>query len=232
MNNLNRIGGLSALLFGLLKIVGLALSTIAFASAPSEVFGPTNVEARLAFVASMPQAQRLSFIVGSNLEMLAVVFLVPPLMALYAMLKSEHSTNALLAAGLGLVGIPFLMLFQVERFPLLDLGALYGLADSAGKASLTAMHTVREYYTLILERIFLLFFGPALFLYSRALLRADFARPLAFFGAAMGVVATVGAIGPAISLRLEFMPGIASLLLIAWHFWLGLVLFRQSGDRS
>ena len=34
MNNLNRIGGVSALLFGFLKIVGLALSTIAFASPP------------------------------------------------------------------------------------------------------------------------------------------------------------------------------------------------------
>src|SRR3990172_9026462 len=102
MDNLNRIGGLSALLFGLLKIVGIALSTIAFASAPAEVFEPTHVEARLAFVASMPQTQRLSLTVGSNLEMLAAVLIVPPLMALYALLKDEHSTKALLAAGLGL----------------------------------------------------------------------------------------------------------------------------------
>lgn len=101
--------------------------------------------------------------------MLAVVFLVPPLMALYAMLKGEHLTNALLAAGLGLVGIPFLVLYSVQWFPMMDLGALYGLADTAGKAGLVAIHTLGENYTLIMERMFLMFFGAALFLYSRAL---------------------------------------------------------------
>jgi hypothetical protein len=227
MNNLNRIGGLSALLFGLLKIVGIALSTIPFASAPPEVFELTQVEARLAFVASWPQAQRLSFAVGSNLEVLAILFLVPPLMALYAMLKGEHSTNALLAAGLGLVSIPILTLFSVQRFPFLDLGELYGLADSAGKAGLAAIHILAENYTLMMERIFLMFFGPALFLYSRALIRAAFSRPLAVFGAATGIAAIVGAIGPAILIQLEFLPGISSLLLIVWHIWLGIVLFKK-----
>ena len=227
MNNLNRIGGLSALLFGVLKIVGLALSTIAFASASPEVFDATQVEARLAFVASLPQTQLLSLTVGSNLEMLAVVFLVPPLMALYAMLKGEHLTNALLAAGLGLVGIPFLVLYSVQWFPMMDLGALYGLADSAGKAGLVAIHTLGENYTLIMERIFLMFFGAALFLYSRALLRAAFSRPLAVFGAATGIAAIVGAIGPAILIQLEFLQFISVLLLIVWHFWMGMVLFKK-----
>jgi hypothetical protein len=227
MNNLNRIGGLSALLFGVLKIVGLALSTIAFASASPEVFDATQVEARLAFVASLPQTQLLSLTVGSNLEMLAVVFLVPPLMALYAMLKGEHLTNALLAAGLGLVGIPFLVLYSVQWFPMMDLGALYGLADSAGKAGLVAIHTLGENYTLIMERIFLMFFGAALFLYSRALLRAAFSRRLAVFGAATGIAAIVGAIGPAIIIQLEFLQFISVLLLIVWHFWMGMVLFKK-----
>ena len=227
MNNLNRIGGLSALLFGVLKIVGIALSTIAFASAPPEVFELTNFEARLAFVASMPQAQLLSFAVGSNLEVLAVLFLVPPLMALYAMLKGEHLTNALLAAGLGLVGISFLALFSIQRFPFMDFGALYGLADSSGQAGLVAMHTVGEHYTLIMERVFLLFFGTALYLYSRAMPRATFSRPLALFGAATGILAIVGAIGPAIIIQLEFLPGLSSLLLIVWHIWMGMVLFRK-----
>ena len=227
MNNLNRIGGLSALLFGVLKIVGIALSTIAFASAPPEVFELTNFEARLAFVASMPQAQLLSFAVGSNLEVLAVLFLVPPLMALYAMLKGEHLTNALLAAGLGLVGIPFLVLYSVQWFPMMDLGALYGLADSAGKAGLVAIHTLGENYTLIMERIFLMFFGAALFLYSRALLRAAFSRRLAVFGAATGILAIVGAIGPAIITQLEFVPALSGLMLIGWHIWMGMMLFRN-----
>lgn len=142
MNNLNRIGGLSALLFAFLKIVGMALSILAFASAPPEVFELTHFEARLAFVASMPQAQQLSFAIGSNLEVLAVPFLVPPLLALYAMLKGELLTNALLAAGLGLVGVPFFMLFSVQWFPMMDLGGLYGLADSTGKAGLVAIHTL------------------------------------------------------------------------------------------
>jgi len=227
MNNLNRIGGLSALLFGVLKIVGLALTTIAFASAPPEILDITKVETRLAFVASLPQTQLLSLTVGSNLEMLAVVFLVPPLMALYAMLKGEHLTNALLAAGLGLVGIPFLVLYSVQWFPMMDLGALYGLADSAGKAGLVAIHTLGENYTLIMERIFLMFFGAALFLYSRALLRAAFSRRLAVFGAATGIVAIVGAIGPAIIIQLEFLQFISVLLLIVWHFWMGMVLFKK-----
>ncbi len=43
MNNLNRIGGLSALLFGVLKIVGLALSTIAFASAVNYIASEGSV---------------------------------------------------------------------------------------------------------------------------------------------------------------------------------------------
>jgi len=227
MNNLNRIGGVSALLFALLKIVGLALSTIAFASAPSEVFGPTNVEARLAFVASQTETQRLSLIIGSNLEVLAVLFLVPPLMALYAMLKGEHSTAALLAVGLGLVGIPFFMLFSVQRFPMIDLGSLYGLADNTGKAGLVAIHTVGEHYTLIMERIFVMFFGAALFLYSRALLRVVFPRPLAIFGAATGLVAVVGAIAPAISIQLEFLTALSGILLILWHLWMGMVLLRK-----
>lgn len=227
MNNFNRIGGLSALLFAILHFVGLALSAIAFVSARPEILEPANVEARLAFVASMPQTQRLSLIVGSNLEMLAGVFLIPPLMALYAMLKGEHSTNALLAAGLGLVGVPFFMLFSVQWFPMIDLGGLYGLADSTGKAGLVAIHTLGEHYTLIMERIFLLFFGAALFLYSRALLRAAFSRRLAIFGAATGIVAIVGAIGPAIIIQLEFLQFISQLLLIVWHFWMGMVLFKK-----
>ena len=222
MNNLNRIGGLSALLFALLKLVGLVLSTIAFASAPAEVFA-ANIEALLAFMASLPQAQLLSFAVGSNLEVLAVLFLVPPLMALYVMLKGEHSTNALLAAGLGLVGIPFLALFSIQRFPLMDISTLYGLADSNGQAALVAMQTLGEHYTLILERIFLMFYGPALFLYSRAIL----SRPLALFGAATGIVAVVGAIGPAIIIQLEVFAVLATLLLIGWHFWMGMALFRK-----
>jgi hypothetical protein len=110
---------------------------------------------------------------------------------------------------------------------MMDLGALYGLADSAGKAGLVAIHTLGENYTLIMERIFLMFFGAALFLYSRALLRAAFPRWLAVFGAATGIVAIVGAIGPAISLQLEYLPGISALLLIVWHFWMGMVLFKK-----
>ena len=227
MNSLNRIGGLSALLFGFFKIVGLALSIIAFASAPAEVFEPTRFEAVLAFVASFSQTELLFFTLGSNLEILAVVFLVPPLMALYAMLKGEHSTNALLAAGLGLVGIPLYMLFHVQRFQLMDLGVLYGLADSAGKAGLAAVYTVGENYTLIMERIFLMFFGAALFLYSRALLRVSFQRWLALFGAALGIAAIVGAIGPAISSQLQFLPALSGLLLIGWHIWMGIVLLRK-----
>lgn len=214
------------MLFALLKLVGIVLSTVAFASAPAEVF-EANIEALLAFMASLPQAQLLIFAVGSNLEVLAVLFLVPPLMALYVMLKDENSTNALLAVALGLVGVPSLALFSIQRFPLMDACTLYGLADSTGKAALVAMHTLGEHYTLILERIFLMFFGPALFLYSRAMPRATLSRPLALFGAATGIVAIVGALGPAIIIQLEVFAVLATLLLIVWHFWMGMVLIRK-----
>ena len=227
MNNLSRVGGRSALLFSFLQVVGLALSTTAFASAPAQIFEIGNVELRLAVVASFSQTQRLFLTVGSNLEILAVLFLVPPLIALYILLKGEHLTNAILGAALGLVGIPFFMLSHLQRFQMLELGLRYGLADSAAKAGLVEIFALGENFTLITERVFLMFFGLALYLYSQAMLRAAFPRWLAVFGVVTGAVTILGAIGPAISLQLDVLQGLAGLLLILWHVWMGIVLYRR-----
>jgi hypothetical protein len=232
VNNLNRVGGLSALLFSLLQIAGLALSTTAYASAPAQIFEVGNVELRIAVVASFSPTQRLFLTVGSNLELLAVVFLVPPLVALYVLLKREHLTNAILAAALGLVGIPFLVLSHLQRFPILELGRRYGLADSAGKAGLVALFALGENFTLITERVFLLFFGLAIYLVSRAMLRAAFPRWLAVFGVVTGTVTIVGAIGATVSPQLELLQGLAALLVVIWHVWIGLVLYRQREEAA
>jgi hypothetical protein len=227
MNNIQKIGGLSAILFGIIIFASFVLITLPIVSMPPEAMETTNVEARLVFASSLPENQRLMLTVGFGLEVLVALFIFPVLLALYAKLKSVSDSHAIIAAGLGTISIPFFVIEHLPRFSFLGLSARYAVAGATERTSLVATYAHTESLGLVAESVFWLFFGVALALYAMAMLRAAFPRWLAIFGLLIAFVAMVGAIGSVAIIELSFLEFAALILLSVWFIGIGIKLYRE-----
>jgi len=228
MNDLQKAGGLSAILFGTLFLIALVLITPPFASMPPDALEATNSQGRLAYIAALPQAQFTILTIGFGLEILAPLFMFPALAALYTKFKDTHYSHAVLASGIGALGIPFLIISHLPRFSLLDLARRYAVAAEAGRTALGAAYAYAEGLSLIAETVFWLFMGTALLVYAYAMWRAAFPRWLAIFSCVLAIVALLSAIVSVAWPDLGFLSLIALVLLIAWSLGTGITLFRSA----
>jgi hypothetical protein len=227
MNNLQRAGGLSAILFGAIIFAATILISVPIASMPAEAMQTDNAGARLAFASTLSDGQRLMLAFGFGLEMFAALLILPMLLALYARLKSGGETDLLIATGLGAVSVPFFIMEHLPRFSWLGLSSRYAAADAAGHAGLAATYGNAELLGMVAESVFWLFFGVALVIYALAMLRAAFSRWLAVFGLVIALVAIVGAIGSTAVLELGLLEFAALLLFAVWSIAAGIRLYRE-----
>lgn len=232
MNTLSKIGGLGAILFGASFLVAIILLTPPFLAAAPEVMEAGNVEARLRFAASLGQAQTLMLALGSYVETLAPVFLIPALLGLHSALGKVGQPHALIGTGFGALAGPFFVIQHLPRFSLLALGARYAVADAAERIGLVATYRYAENLSLIAEQVFWFFLAFAVLFYGLAMKHSQFPRWINLFSFVVAGVAILGVVGAAISEPLGILMLFSGILSIVWFVGVGAYLYRTSPERS
>ncbi len=177
MNNLHKIGGLSAILVGVTFALVIISEGLLFISAPPEIFQRGNVEAGLAFFASSSQVQKLSFRTGLIFQILSSFFMVPSLLALYSNLKAVRYFHAIVASALAAISIPFLIIDALLDFTLVgDLSVRYAAGGDVQRSAILSLYTFLSEVIPADFSVFLLFFGAAAIVYSLAMLKGVFPR--------------------------------------------------------
>jgi hypothetical protein len=230
MGNLRKIGGLSAILYGIIMFASFILITLSIVSMPSEAMQMPNAEARLAFAATLPDSQRFMLTTGFGLELLLALLLLPLLLALYSRLKDWGEPSVMIGTGLGAISIPFLVIEHLPRFSWLALSARYLEASVAQRAIIVETYAQTESLGLIAESVFWLFFASAVALYAGAMFRAAFPRWLALFGLLIACLALFGAVGSVVITELGLLEFAAFILFGIWSIGVGSKLYREGQD--
>ena len=227
MNNIQKIGGVCAILFGIVVFASFLMITLPISSMPPEAMQATNVDARLAFAASLPESQRLMLTVGFGLELLVALFIFPIWLALYDRLKNVCESYITIAAGLGAISIPFFIIEHLPRFSWLDLSSRYSAANATERTGLVTTYAHFEILGLVAESVFWLFFGVALAIYAVVMLQAAFPRWLAASGLIIAFLGLVGASGSVAVPELGLLEFASLILLSAWLIVTGTRLYRE-----
>ena len=231
MNDIKRIGGWSAILYGIAMLVAFALFVPIFTAMPAEAMEPANYTARLAAIDSLAPAQRSAFALGFALETVAVVLMFPVFLALHGEAKKKSEARAALALGMAALGIPFFMLGRSSGFSLLQGSDGFRAAGEVVQAARAAAYANAEQLSLHLERVFYLFFGWSAVLWFGLTRASLFARWVPWVGLGAGLVGVIAAVGGVVVPTLEFLTLLADILLIVWFVGLGVSLLRSGRGR-
>lgn len=223
---MNKLAGLSGILFALFPLIGLIVITPPFAAMPPVAFEAANVGARLGYLAALPSATHRILNIGFALEIVAGLFLLPPLLGLYAHLKGQREAAARAGLALGALGVPFFLLSHYQRFAFVDLAVKYASANETQRSTLGLLTGVSEGFSLLAESTFWMFFGTAVLLCSWAMLRSTLPRWLAWLGLALGAIAVLGTLGTVININFGFLQFISLIVLVLWTASLGVALVR------
>jgi hypothetical protein len=227
MNDTRRIGGWSAVLFGVVLLVAFGLFIPTFATMPADAMQPSNFAGRLATMGGMAPTQRAALALGFGLEMLAGLFMFPALLAVHGATRSQSDARATLALGMGTLGIPFFILARFSGFSLLQLSDGFISAGEVVQVARAAAYANAERPSGIYEAVFWLFFAWSPVIWFRLMRDNLFPRWLPWVGlgaALMGVISTVG--GQLVP-GLEIASPLAALVLVAWYVGLGVSLLRS-----
>lgn len=215
---LYRVGGISAILFGIAYIAIIAL--YAPMGAP-----PGGAEARLDYMAG--NAALWSAIVG--LSVLTDFLLVPVALALYLALRRVNRNLMLLATlCTGLFVVLDLAITWTNYAALLTLSSSYAAAGDAQKAVLV---TAAIYPTTVLESNLVFVYNTltltlGILLASLVMLKANFSKATAYVGLATGFFGIVAVAGSFFTSALDFTIILASLLTTVWALLAGYRLYR------
>ena len=229
MNNLQKVGGVSCILFAVALTLGLILITPPFAAMSPEAMQADNVAARLAYIASVSRAQSQLLWIGFALEVIAGGLLFAPLLALFATFKEQHYGRAALALGLGTLGIPFFIISHLPRFSLLQAAQGYAHLDVMQKAARAAAYGYAEGSSAVSEPIFWAFLAAALIILAPTMRHARFAARSSWVGVAAGVLGLISTVGALTIPALGFVSVLSLVLLVIWSVGTGLALVRSAG---
>lgn len=217
-SRLNRIGGISALIFGIAYIVIIALYVPM--GAP-----PTGAEARLQYHAD--NTTLWWAIIG--LSVLTDLLLVPVAFALYFALRRINRDKLL-------IGLAFVALFAIldlavtwtNYAALVTLSTQFAAATGAERAALV---TAAAYPTVVLESNLLFVYNTltlsiGILLVGIVMLRGVFDRATAYVGVATGVLGILAVAGPLLISALSVTIIVASLLTTIWMLLVGYRLLR------
>lgn len=227
MNDIHRIGGWSAILYGIAFLVAFGLFIPTYTAMPAEALEPGNFAALLAAFDSLAPAQRSALALGFALETVAVMLMFPAFLAVHGATKDKSEARAALALGMAALGIPFFMLSLSSGFSLLQLSDGFGTAGDVAQAARAAAYGDAELLSLHLQRIFVVFFVWAAVLWFGLMRESLFARWVRWVGLGAGVFGVISTVGSAIIPALGPITVVALLLLIAWFVGLGVSLLRS-----
>lgn len=228
MNDLQRIGGWSALLFGIAVIVAFGLYIPTFAAMPPDAMQPANSAGRLAVVGGMAPAQRAGLALGFGLETVAGLLMFPALLAVHAETKTEFESRAALALGMATLGIPFFMLSHFSGFSLVQLSEGFGSAGEVVQAARSAAYGYAERLSTVYEPVFWLFFTWSAVLWLGLMRDRLFLRRLAWVGLGAALLGVIGTVGGVVVPELEYISPLALIVLVVWFVGLGVSLLRSS----
>jgi len=228
MNDLRRIGGWSAILFGIVVVVAFGLETQTFFAMPADAMQPANSAGRLAVVGGMAPAQRSMLALGFGLETIAGLLMLPALLAVHAETKNESEARAALALGMATLGIPFFMLSHFSGFSLVQMSDGFGSAGEVVQAARAAAYGYAERLSTIYEPVFWLFFAWSAVLWLGPMRGRLFPRWLAWVGLGAALLGVIGTVGGVVVPELEYIAPLALLVLVVWFIGLGASLLRSS----
>jgi len=228
MNDLKRIGGWSAILFGIAVVVAFGLEIPTFVAMPADAMLPANSAGRLAVVSGMAPAQRATLALGFGFETIAGLLIFPALLAVYTETKNEYGARGTLALGMATLGIPFFMLSHFSGFSLVQMSASFGSASEVVQAARASTYGYAERLSTIYEPVFWLFFASSAILWFGLMRGRLFPRWQAWVGLGAGLLGVIGTVGGVVVPGLEYLSPLALLVLVVWFIGLGVSLLRSS----
>ncbi len=228
MNDLKRIGGWSAILFGIAVVVAFGLEIPTFVAMPADAMQMENSAGRLAVVDGMAPAQKTMLALGFGFETIAGLLIFPALLTVYTETKNEYGARALLALGMATLGIPFFMLSHFTGFSLVQMSAGFGSASEVVQAARAAAYGYAERLSTIYEPVFWLFFASSAILWFGLMRGRLFPRWLAWVGLGAGLLGVLATVGGVVVPELEYFAPLALLVLVVWFIGLGASLLRSS----
>ncbi len=227
MNDIERIGGWSAILLGIAILVAIGLFIPTYAAMPADAMQPANLQARLAAMDSLGPPQRATLALGFALEVVAGVLMFPALLAVHGATKDKSQGRAVLALGMAAVGIAFLILGFSLGLSLLQLSDGFAGAGEVAQAACVTTYRYTEELGLQLERLFWLFFVWSAILWFGLMRDTVFPRWLAWVGLGAALVGVIGILGGVVVPTLDFISPLALLLLVVWFVGAGVRLLRS-----
>ena len=216
---LYRVGGISAIVFGIAYIVIIALYVPMGAR-------PSGAEAWLAYIAGHTAAWWAIL----SLSVLTDFLLVPVALSLYLALKGINRNVMLVAtAFVGLFVVLDLALTWTNYASFIALSGNYAAAtDGAQRAVLV---TAAIYPSAVLESSLLFVYNTltlsvGILMTGFVMLKGIFSKITAYLGLATGVFGIVAVVGPIFIRALDVTIIFASLLTTAWILFVGYRLYR------
>jgi len=216
---LYRVGGISALVFGLAYIIIIGLYVPI--GAP-----PGGAEAKLAYLA----ANTAVWWGILGLSVLTDFLLVPVALALYRTLKGINRNAMLLAtACMGLFIVLDLALTWTNYAALIPLSGAYAVA--VNDAQRAVFVTAAIYPSAVLESSLLFVYNTltlsvGILITALVMLQGIFSKGTAYLGLATGILGIVAVVGSFFTSSLGVTIILASLLTTAWVLFVGYKLYR------
>lgn len=179
LNGLYRLGGICAAITGFFFFSAL-LSIVAYGTNP-----PTLMSAELPYISAHAMLWQLSY--GSLL--MASIFSVPALIALYFALKNANRTLGSVGAALAIVSAPVFMVGVVDMLSIISLGNSYNSAIGTSQAAFLAASTASIASGLLLQEVAVLITGVGTILLSLVMFKGVFGRALGTLGIVTGTLA-------------------------------------------
>lgn len=227
-----RLGAYCALAFGLLLLAGIAIITPPFGSMGADATAAANAGGRVAYVASLPAAQRTQLGAGFALEFVAFVFLVPALVGLNARVSRGAPAHGGLGTALGGIGVVLLVLSHTPRFALLAAAEDWAVPGTVipidvGRESLAVAYRLSENFGSVTASMFWLFAAASLIAFALGFARAGLPRWLAWWAWLVAILGFVGGAGVLVAEGFGFLQFVALVLLCLWWIAAGTVLLRE-----
>lgn len=226
MNNLQRIGGLSAVVFGIALLAATALLIPPFASMSPEAFQAGNAAARLAFAGSLGAGARALTVTAFTLQTLASPLILPAWLALYILLRGARPVQALLALVFSGLGVIFLLVMYMTGFVFLTMSTGFETAGPVEQSARAAAYLAQERFAAVSEAVSWWFFGIGIVLFALAMGRAGLPRWLVVFGGSVGALGAIAAVGTLVASEPPPLLAVPGLLLNVWAIAIGVALYR------
>jgi hypothetical protein len=206
---ISRLGGVSAAITGLFFFSAL-FSIIGYGTNP-----PTLMSAELPYISSHASLWELAY--GSLL--MASVFSLPALIALYLALRNESKTLTSVGALVAVVSAPVFIVGVVNMLSVVSLGNSFNSATGSAQAAYLAASSANIGSGLLLQEVAVLIIGVGTILLSLAMFKGAFGKAVGTIGIVTGTLAFPSVMSSAIL-------AVVTILFGVWFILVGWKLFK------